>query len=269
MSSDIYKVDGPALISFSGGRTSGYMLFQILEAYGGSLPDDVHVIFANTGKERPETLDFVSECAQRWSVEIIWLEYRDTETGYEIVDHNSASRQGEPFSALIQKRGYLPNPVTRFCTAELKIRVMKRWMINQGYYTWWNIVGIRADERGRVARMRKADIKERWDNLLPLADDGITHTDVLAFWRDMPFDLGIFSAEGNCDCCFLKGQKTLQAIMRTDPSLAAWWEAQEKQQGATFRIDRPTYRDLNRLAQDQGDFAWPMDDGTKPCMCHD
>ena len=54
MTHDVYKVDGPALISFSGGRTSGYMLFRILEAYGGSLPDDMHVVFANTGKERPE-----------------------------------------------------------------------------------------------------------------------------------------------------------------------------------------------------------------------
>ena len=77
MTDDVYKVDGPALVSFSGGRTSGYMLFRILEAYGGSLPDDMHVVFANTGKERLETLDFVSECAQRWCVEIVWLEYRD------------------------------------------------------------------------------------------------------------------------------------------------------------------------------------------------
>lgn len=33
------------------------------------------VVFANTGKERPETLDFVQECAERWDVPIPWLEY--------------------------------------------------------------------------------------------------------------------------------------------------------------------------------------------------
>jgi hypothetical protein len=32
-----YLIEAPALISFSGGRTSGYMLKQIIEAYGGIL----------------------------------------------------------------------------------------------------------------------------------------------------------------------------------------------------------------------------------------
>ena len=46
-----YKIPRPALISFSGGRTSGFMLHNIIQAYGGKLPDDIHVVFANTGKE--------------------------------------------------------------------------------------------------------------------------------------------------------------------------------------------------------------------------
>ena len=32
-----YQIEPPALISFSGGRTSGYMLRQILDAYDGRL----------------------------------------------------------------------------------------------------------------------------------------------------------------------------------------------------------------------------------------
>ena len=56
-----YKIPTPACISFSGGRTSGFMLKQILNTYGGELPDDIKVCFANTGKEMPETLDFVHE----------------------------------------------------------------------------------------------------------------------------------------------------------------------------------------------------------------
>ena len=45
-----YKIPTPAVISFSGGRTSAFMLKQILNAYGGKLPKDIHVCFANTGK---------------------------------------------------------------------------------------------------------------------------------------------------------------------------------------------------------------------------
>lgn len=54
--SNPYLIEGPALISFSGGRTSAYMLHQIIQAHGGTLPDDVVVAFANTGKEREVTL---------------------------------------------------------------------------------------------------------------------------------------------------------------------------------------------------------------------
>jgi hypothetical protein len=57
--SNPYFIEAPALISFSGGRTSGYMLKQIIDAYGGTLPANVIPCFANTGKEMPQTLEFV------------------------------------------------------------------------------------------------------------------------------------------------------------------------------------------------------------------
>ena len=49
--SNPYKIPEPALISFSGGRTSGFMLWKILQAYNGKLPEDIWVVFANTGKK--------------------------------------------------------------------------------------------------------------------------------------------------------------------------------------------------------------------------
>ena len=69
-----YKIDEPALISFSGGRTSGFMLWKILQAYNGKLPEDIWVVFANTGKEAPETLDFINDVSEKWGVHINWLE---------------------------------------------------------------------------------------------------------------------------------------------------------------------------------------------------
>ena len=41
------------------------MLHNILDAYDGKLPEDGIVTFSNTGKEMPETLDFVKECGER------------------------------------------------------------------------------------------------------------------------------------------------------------------------------------------------------------
>ena len=47
---DPYKVEPPFYVSFSGGRTSGYLLRHILDAWGGQMPKDALVLFANTGK---------------------------------------------------------------------------------------------------------------------------------------------------------------------------------------------------------------------------
>ena len=123
-----YQIEPPALISFSGGRTSGYMLRQILDAYDGWLPDGIVAVFANTGKEMAQTLDFVKDCGERWDVPIVWLEYNPgLPEKFEIVSHRTASGIGEPFEHLLADRGMLPNPVARFCTSELKIRTKKRF----------------------------------------------------------------------------------------------------------------------------------------------
>ena len=91
-------------ISFSGGRTSAYMLYKILEANNG-LPDKAKVIFTNTGREMEQTLDFIQQCSERWNVNVIWLEYDliDGKNTYKQVSHNSASRNGEPFEKIINK----------------------------------------------------------------------------------------------------------------------------------------------------------------------
>jgi hypothetical protein len=118
--------EGNVLISFSGGRTSGYMLHQILEE-NGDLPDRVKVTFANTGREMPETLDFVQECSDRWNVKINWIEYsrRSGRVGFDVVNHNSASRNGEPLEEMIRASKYIPNTMRRKCTQETKLLTIK------------------------------------------------------------------------------------------------------------------------------------------------
>ena len=77
--SNPFELETPGVINFSGGRTSGYMLYHILQAFNGKLPDDLPVVFANTGKEMPQTLDFVHACATNWDVPIVWVEWDNNE----------------------------------------------------------------------------------------------------------------------------------------------------------------------------------------------
>jgi 3'-phosphoadenosine 5'-phosphosulfate sulfotransferase (PAPS reductase)/FAD synthetase len=254
---DPFHITGPALISFSGGRTSGYMLWRILQAHGGTLPDDVHVCFANTGKEREETLRFVHECGTRWGVRVRWLEWvpppprrkkgeptrdliADNACRFNEVGYNSASRNGEPFAALIKRKQYLPNSQMRYCTIELKIRIMIAFMRAQGFTKWTNVIGLRADEMHRVFKAydRNATGLEPFKISIPMATRAAPtrQADVQAFWKAQPFDLGIHSADGNCDLCFLKARQSRARRIRQDPSSADWWIEQENTAKCSVKI---------------------------------
>lgn len=262
-----YRIEGPALVSFSGGRTSGYMLHEIVRAYDGVLPENIVVCFANTGKEREETLRFVHECGVRWGVRVNWLEWRLN--GFAEVGFNSASRNGEPFAGLVAKKNYLPNAVTRFCTQELKIRVMRDFARSLGWEHWSNVVGLRYDEGHRVlkALAHNDSGKERWRTVMPLSKAKVTRADVMEFWSRQPFDLHLRSYEGNCDLCFLKARAKLVALIRENPGMADWWIEQErtvapsKASGARF-VTEYAYADLEREVRQQGHlFDGFMEDG--------
>lgn len=277
---DPFKIEGPALISFSGGRTSGYMLHQIVQAHGGTLPDDVWVTFANTGREMPETLDFVRECGEQFGVDIVWLEYRshdEAQKRWRQVTYETAARDGEPFKALIRQKQYLPNPVTRFCTVSLKIDAMQGFARSLGWDHWANVIGLRADEPRRVAKSR--DSKRVYENVMPLAAAGVTKADVAAFWASRNFDLRLPNINGktplgNCDLCFLKSAATISGIMRIDSSLAKWWIEAEaealtsKPLGARFRRDRPSYARMLAAVEANGPgFDFGTADELNDCYC--
>ena len=279
-----YIIKDDSIVSFSGGRTSGYMLKQILDAHNGVLPDNIKVVFANTGKEMPETLDFVQACSENWNVQIIRLEClvrksREDEKNkyvYEtvIVDHKTASRNGEPFASLIAARSYAPNPVARFCTQELKILRIKKWGNDTfGHKDWVSIVGLRADEPRRVAKMIDRD-----DVITPLAPAKVSKEIVGEFWRNQAFDLNLPNNNGttdlgNCDLCFLKGAAKKLSIIESRPDLADWWVEQEASlskkvgKAATFRKDGPTYAEMQIIARSQESFVF--DTGIEDCFCTD
>lgn len=261
--SNPFEILEPTCISFSGGRTSAFMLYKVLEAHDMSLPSDAVVCFANTGKEDEATLKFVNDCATHWNVPIVWLEYEPK--SFRIVAFDTASRNGEPFELLINTKSYLPNPIARFCTEELKVKTINRYLASCGLEAS-SMVGIRADEPRRVSKLRQRGL------LIPLVDAGVTQNDVQSFWKAQPFDLGLpfrdgVTPLGNCDLCFLKGPQQIMGLIKDNPDRALWWAKQEQAINATFRSDRPSYGQMRKFLSDQSD----MFDGAGgiECFCGD
>jgi len=279
--SDPFKIDGPTCISFSGGRTSAYMLWRVLQSNGG-LPDEAKVCFANTGKEDEATLQFIKDVSDNWGIPIVWLEYQPEEPGFKTVMFETASRNGEPFQEIIVKRNFLPNPVARFCTVELKIQPELKYLKSLNWDHWENMVGIRADEPRRVAKIRAnpSGGKAGPERIMPLADAGITKDDVGRFWRSQNFDLGLpnhngVTSHGNCDLCFLKGASQILSLIAEKPERAVWWASMEDsitnakiQNGGRFRSDRPSYAEMAKFASEQRDMFDPKEEAIA-CFCGD
>jgi 3'-phosphoadenosine 5'-phosphosulfate sulfotransferase (PAPS reductase)/FAD synthetase len=279
---DPFRIDGPTCISFSGGRTSALTLHKLLRANGG-LPNEAQVLFCNTGKEEEATLRFVRECGERWSVPITWLEYQG-DGGFTVTDLTGASRNGEPFEAIIAQRGgVLPNRVARYCSSEMKTRTMHRYLRSIGWTEWDTVIGIRADEPRRVAKFRANPHPETKaeEVHMPLAVAGVGAQDVGAFWRQQPFDLELpnmngKTMHGNCDLCYLKPAHQVFSLIAEKPSRAVWWAAQEKKAESTtngsacrFRDDRPSYAQMAQYAADQRDaFGHPEEEAIS-CFCGD
>ena len=260
-----YKIQTPFSVQFSGGESSAFMLRNILDAYDGALPSDGLVLFANTGLEHPKTLDFVQRVQEEWNVPIQWIEY-DLEKKFRVVEPETASRNGEPFDALIDKREYPPTPVARICTVNLKMRAMAAYLMSLGWDDWDAAIGLRADEPKRAQRIKPDNSRETV--VCPMYLAGHTLQDVETFWSSHPWRLEIPRWMGNCCGCFLKSRGRIEMVGNEDPSLLEWWAKAEERLGKPFRIDRPSYRQIITQLTIQGQLF--EDDGsTLPCSCTD
>lgn len=143
-------LDAPHVVKFSGGRTSGMLLFMLLDN-GMLKPErgDV-VVFNNTTAEHPETYAFVAQCKklveEKYKIPFFWIEfqtYEDARGGewtrlpayrmvrsepYSDADAHGYRSRGEAFEEMLSWSGYVPNQFQRTCTKNLKLETTKRFL---------------------------------------------------------------------------------------------------------------------------------------------
>ena len=214
------------LVSTSGGRSSLYMAKRIKDEWSGLY--DLLFMFANTGKEREETLAFEDRCDREWNLGVVWVEaVTHLQPGractHRVVSFQTAARKGEPFESVISKYG-IPNMNYLHCTRELKANAIRSYVQSIGWTDYLIAQGMRADEPKRI--------KPKEGVIYPLACTWpMTKLDILDWWKDQPFDLGLKEHQGNCDACHKKSLSKLVRIAQENPSTFDWWREMEKKYG--------------------------------------
>lgn len=139
----------PHVVKFSGGRSSGLLLFALLE--NGFLRQergDV-VVFNNTSCEHPETYKFVAECKGRveaYGIPFFVIQfqtYEDARQGewrrinsYRLANErphgpdnpDGFQWKGEVFEEMLSNKTYLPNQFSRVCTQSLKLETTRMFL---------------------------------------------------------------------------------------------------------------------------------------------
>lgn len=221
------------LVSVSGGRTSGLMAKLIFDSKKLNTEYDIVYVFANTSREKEQTLIFVNNLTAYFGIPIIWVEaviHPETGEGttHKIISYETAQRDGQVLEAVIKKYG-IPCSKTPVCTRESKKYCINSFIRSIG----WNLsetliaIGYRADEPKRID-LEKAQKYNHW---YPLYEWQIRKSDVAVFWNKQVFDLGLIDAEGNCKVCFKKSDEKILFQLMTEPIDAKWIYSMEQKYG--------------------------------------
>lgn len=195
--------------------------------------DEIAVLFANTGEEREETLEFVKECDDHFGFGTVWIEavihhnQRKAPTA-KVVNFETATRMNSqlgPFEQHIQKHG-IPNQKFKDCTRNLKQKPIEAYLRDElGWGKDYDLaIGIRADE---VDRISAAQEKRRI--IYPLLSRvPTTKPMVNEWWRRQPFRLRLKGYEGNCAWCWKKSMRKHITLLRENPEVFEFPERMER-----------------------------------------
>jgi len=265
-----YKQADKLFISFSGGETSAYMTKMLLENVSPYY-DKTVVLFANTGQENEETLEFVDRCDREFGFGVVWVE-ADVQFGerkgtkHKVVDFDSASRDGEPFEDVIRKYG-VPNQSWPHCTRELKLSPMTSYVRSLGWKKgdYDVAIGIRVDEIDRMSSTAREN-----NIVYPLVSlDPKSKPDINTFWRDQNFRLNLKGYQGNCKWCWKKSFRKHFALMEENLPMYdfpmrmeqkyGWAERNPENKDRVFFRKNTSTKELMEL-KETTDWVHPEDD---------
>lgn len=248
------------MVTISGGRSSAMMARHIQTSNKYKDVEKIYV-FANTGQERIETIDFLKNIVKHWGIDLNIVESVGSDIlgvgiDYKIVDFDTLSMNSEPFEDVIRHKNKgvfdgLPNQESPYCSESLKTIPCKKFCDEVfGVNNYVKAIGFRKEDMPR--RITFAEAKNDKTRIFPLLTDFVTpigNLDLNRWWDKQDFILGIHGKFGNCELCWKKSDKTLVDNIRYGTSSIDWWQRMEDKYGNTAFRGRKSINDLVKLAK--------------------
>lgn len=265
------------MITVSGGRSSAFMARHIQTSEKYKDYNKIYV-FANTGMERQETIDFLKNIEKHWGIELVKIEgIFPLEMGkgvrHKIVDWEDLNMSAKPFEEMVAKYNIgahngLPDMGSPYCSGRLKTmptESLAKEIFPNGYIT---AIGFRKEDMPK--RISFPEIKEDKKRLYPLITDfeaPIGQRELNEFWDKQPFKLEIHNKYGNCDLCWKKSLPNLLDNIRKGSPHIDWWRRMEKQYGNTSFRNNLSIDDLVRMASLPTTMEIQFPEKEDKCVC--
>ncbi len=218
------------ILSLSGGKDSTALAFFIKE----NMPevfDRLELVFCDTECELPETYDYLNKVELFLNKKI------------------NVIKPEKSFEHLISTHGYLPSPVHRWCTGELKTKPFEKFIANKlsqiNNSIIYLYIGIRADElqRAKYNKYKNHRIKE----VYPFVDYGITYSDIMEILNKSGIGLPKYYEWSNRSGCYFCPFQTKMN----------WINLYENHPNLFFKAKE--YEDIRNSKSEYKKVGWNMD----------
>lgn len=268
------------LVTVSGGRSSAMMARHIQTSEKYSEYNKIYV-FANTGMERPETIDFLKNIEKYWGIDLVKVEgvfplKLGEGVTHKIVDWDNLDMKALPFEQCVEKYNLgnfegLPDITSPYCSGRLKTMPCDSIAKEIFGKEFIKVVGFRKEDMPK--RISWAEIREDKRRIFPLLTDfgnAISQFDLNVWWEKQPFKLEIHGKYGNCDLCWKKSLPNLLDNIRKGSPHIEWWRKMEKKYGNTSFIKHLSIDDLVRMAQEPftHELNFDEEEGDIQCVCN-
>lgn len=266
------------MVTVSGGRSSAMMARHIQTSEKYKDYRKIY-IFANTGQERPETIDFLKNIVKFWKIDLNIVEAVGcSEMGigvnYKLVDFATLNMNSKPFEEVIKHKNKgifsgLPNQESPYCSENLKTIPCKKFCDEIfGVNNYIKAIGYRLEDMPK--RITFAEAKEDKARIYPLLTDfemPIGNLDLNRWWNVQPFKLGLHGKYGNCELCWKKSIPNLVENLRFGTRSVEWWQRMESEYGNTAFRERKSIDDLVSMSQQPFTPEINFNDPADNCVC--